>query len=190
MSKNSSWNFKSTELDGVFLIEPFCAVDERGCFVKDYNENIFKEKGIDFVVKETCNSFSKKNVLRGLHFQREKLMPKLVRCMSGKILDVVCDLREESPTFMKYQKFILSEENMNELYIPGGFAHGFLALEDSLFVYKSGEVFVSEYDDGVLWCDETLNIDWGIDDINKIIISEKDRNLQTFEEFREKYGSL
>lgn len=190
MSKNSSWRFKTTELNGVFLIEPFCANDNRGYFLKDYNENVFKENGIDLIVKESFYSFSQKNVLRGMHFQREKQMPKLVRCMSGKILDVVCDLREDSKTFMKYQKFILSAENMNELYIPGGFAHGFLAFEDSLVSYKCGECFVSEFDDGIIWNDKTLNIAWDTDGESKIIISEKDKNLQTFKEFREKYGSL
>ena len=190
MSRNSAWNFKSTELDGVCLIEPFCAVDERGYFLKDYNENIFKENGIEFVVKESFYSFSQKNVLRGMHFQREKQMQKLVRCMSGKILDVVCDLREDSKTFMKYQQFILSAENMNELYIPGGFAHGFLALENSVVSYKCGECFIGDYDDGIVWNDKTLNIAWDIDDESEIIISKKDKNLQTFKEFREKYGSL
>lgn len=190
MCNNSSWNFKSTDFEDVFLIEPFCALDNRGYFLKDFNSDLFEKNDIDFIVKESFYSFSKKNVLRGLHFQRERQMSKLVRCMSGKILDVVCDLRKDSPTFMKHQKFILSADNMNALFIPGGFAHGFLALEDAVVSYKCGEVFVSEYDDGILWCDKTLSIDWGVDDISKIVISEKDKNLQSFEEFRGKYGSL
>jgi dTDP-4-dehydrorhamnose 3,5-epimerase len=110
--------------------------------------------------------------------------------MSGKILDVVCDLREDSKTFMKYQQFVLSAENMNELYIPGGFAHGFLALENSVVSYKCGECFIGDYDDGIVWNDKTLNIAWDIDDESEIIISKKDKNCQTFKEFREKYGSL
>ena len=189
MSKNSSWYFKSTNLNGVFLIEPFCALDNRGWFLKDFNNNIFAQQGIDFNVKESFYSFSKKNVVRGLHFQREREISKLVSCLNGTILDVVCDLRENSPTFMKHQKFILSSDNMNSLFIPAGFAHGFLALEDSVMSYKCDEVFISEYDDGILWCDETLKIDWGIKK-GEAIVSEKDKHLQTFEQFRKKYRSL
>lgn len=189
MSKNSFWNFEPTELNGVFLIEPFCALDNRGWFLKDFNNDIFSQNEIDFNIKETFCSFSKKNVVRGMHFQREREISKLVSCLSGTILDVVCDLRETSPTFMKHQKFILSADNMKSLFIPAGFAHGFLALDDAVMSYKCDEVFVSEYDDGILWCDRTLGIDWGIN-YDEAIISEKDQKLQTFKQFRVKYGSL
>ena len=190
MPKNTKWNFNKTDLPDVFEIQPFCSYDNRGFFLKDYTRDIFLENGIKYDLKETFYSFSKKNVIRGLHFQREKQMPKLVRCLSGKILDVVCDLRNNSETFGKWKTFILSDENMKQLLIHGGFAHGFMALEDSLVSYKCAEVFSPEFDDGIIWNDTDINIEWNIPEGTEIIISDKDKNLQTFKEFKEKYKGL
>lgn len=190
MSENKIWNFKEACLSGVYEIQPFCSYDSRGYFLKDYTREVFLEHNINFDLKETFYSFSEKNVIRGMHFQREKQMPKLVRCISGKILDVVCDLRENSDTFGQWKSFVLSDENMKQLLIPGGFAHGFFALENSLVSYKCAEVFCAEYDDGIIWSDPDVDIDWGISENTEIIISEKDKNLQTFSEFKEKYKGL
>lgn len=190
MCQNKKWNFKETDLLGVFEIEPFCSYDNRGYFLKDYTHEIFLQNNINYDLKETFYSFSKKNVIRGLHFQREKQMPKLVRCLSGKIFDVVCDLRKNSKTFGQWKAFILSEKNMKELLIPGGFAHGFLALENSLVSYKCAEVFSAEYDDGIIWNDPDIKIDWNIPENTEIIISDKDKSLQSFRVFKEKYKSL
>lgn len=190
MPENSKWSFKETELSGVFEIQPFCLCDNRGFFLKDYTHDIFLDNIVDYNLRETFYSFSKKNVIRGMHFQREKQMSKLVRCLSGKIFDVVCDLRENSNTFGKWKEFILSGENMKQLLIPGGFAHGFLAIEDSLVSYKCGEVFCAEYDDGIIWNDPDIGVNWNIPENGEIIISEKDKNLQTFKEFTSKYKYL
>ncbi len=190
MGLDSQWSFRESSLSGVYEIQPFCASDNRGFFLKDYSSEVFSKNNIEYKLKETFYSFSEKNVVRGLHFQRQKQMPKLVRCISGKILDVVCDLRKDSPSFGKWISFVLSGENMKELLIPGGFAHGFLAVENSMVVYKCAEVFNNEYDDGIIWNDKEIGVDWGISGNTEIILSQKDRNLQTFNEFVSTYGSL
>lgn len=190
MLENIQWKFNKTNLSGAFEIQPFCTYDNRGFFLKDYSQEIFLENDINYVLKETFYSFSKKNVIRGLHFQRENQMPKLVRCLSGKIYDVICDLRKNSPTFGRWESFVLSEENMKELLIPGGFAHGFMTLEDSLVSYKCAEGFSAEYDDGIIWNDADININWNIHENTEIIISEKDKSLQSFREFKERYKGL
>lgn len=190
---NQQWEFSKTEMEGLYMIKPFCAFDSRGFFLKDYSDDIFLQNGIVYRPKEIFYSFSHRDVIRGLHFQRKRQMPKLVRCVNGKILDAVCDLRKNSPTFKKWRTFILSGENMAQLLIPGGFAHGFMALEDSLVSYKCEECFDAEYDDGIVWNDPDIGIDWKIG--NNIgdtgfIISNKDRNLQSFQEFMGRYGGL
>ena len=190
MNTNHQWNFKETSLKGVCEIQPFCAYDIRGFFLKDYSDEIFRQNDLDYELKETFYSFSNKNVIRGLHFQRCHQMPKLVRCLKGSISDVVCDLRKGSPDFGKWISIILSEENMKELLIPGGFAHGFMALEDSLVSYKCSETFYKEFDDGIVWNDPDINVDWKLDNTNNIIISEKDSHLQTLKEFIAKYKGL
>ena len=190
---NQQWNFSNTEFNGLYLINPFCSFDSRGYFLKDYSEEIFLKNGISYTLKETFYSFSQKGVIRGLHFQRVKQMPKLVRCINGSILDAVCDLRKDSPTFKKWKTYILSGDNMTGLLIPGGFAHGFMALEDSLVSYKCGECFAQEFDDGIIWNDPDIGIDWNPEaqiGIRNPIISDKDSHLQTFKEFLDKYGGL
>jgi len=187
---NSDFAFKFTEVSGVWTVTPFVREDERGNFIKDYNEEVFKKNGIDYLVRETFYSFSKKNTIRGLHFQRERQMAKLVRCLSGRIYDIAVDLRANSPTFTKYVGFELSEENNQSLLVPEGCAHGFLALSDALVSYKCAEVFMPETDDGIRWDDPDLCVDWPLDKGDKVIISEKDASLQTFSVFREIYGSL
>lgn len=186
----NQWSFSETAFKELYKIQPFCMPDNRGFFLKDYSDEIFKQNGIDYNLKEVFYSFSHKNVIRGMHFQHEKQMPKLVRCIQGEILDIVCDLRENSETFGKWQSFILSEENMTELLIPGGMAHGFLARKDSLVAYKCAENFCKDYDDGIVWNDPDLNIDWQISDDVCPIISEKDMQLQSFKEFSDKYKAL
>ena len=128
--------------------------------------------------------------MRALHFQREKQQPKLVRCVSGKVYDVVCDLRKDSPTFKKWLAFELSEENKKELLVPAGCGHGYLVLEDSIVSYKCAEKFYGEYDDGILWNDQDLAIEWPVDLVDELILSEKDKNLQTFRQFEEMYGGF
>jgi dTDP-4-dehydrorhamnose 3,5-epimerase len=182
------FSFSETDISGVYLVKPFAAEDERGNFIKDYSYKIFSNNGIIHELKEVFCTTSRAGVVRGIHFQRDKQQAKLVRCLSGKIYDVIVDLRQNSPTFGKWQAFLLSAENMDSLYIPGGCGHGFMALQDSVVSYKCDEDFYGEYDDGIIYNDADLAIDWP--DAGKIILSEKDKNLQSFKEFVGKYKGL
>lgn len=180
------FDFKKTELNGAYLITPFFAEDERGGLLKDYNVDVFKENGIEHDLKEVFYTISKKGVIRATHFQLVKRQPKLVRCVSGKVYDVIVDLDPASPTFKKWQGFMLSGENMNELYIPGTFGHGYLVLEDSVVSYKCGEVFYGAGDSGIKYDDKDIAIDWPFDLIGgkqNLIISEKDKNLMSFKDY-------
>ena len=178
--------FEETSLKDAYLIQPFYATDARGGFIKDYNIDIFRENGINHELKEVFYTISKRGVIRALHFQEVKQQAKLVRCISGHIYDVIVDLRPESATFKQWLGFDLTGENRNSLYVPEHFGHGYLVLEDSVVSYKCAEVFYGEYDTGICWNDPTLQIAWPIDQIggkDQLIISEKDQNLKSFEEY-------
>lgn len=176
------FNYKKLDLEGAYLISPFIATDERGLFIKDYSREAFFKEGIVHNLEEVFYTYSKKGVIRALHFQKVKQQPKLVRCISGKIYDVIVDLREDSSTYLKWLGFYLSSENNYELLIPSGFAHGYLVLEDSIVSYKCSEKFYNEYDTGIIWNDVSINIQWPLEEIGgveKLIISEKDKNLES-----------
>lgn len=185
--------FEKTQIDGVIKITPFCAKDIRGCFTKDYSKEIFAEHGIYHDLEEVFYTTSHKGVIRALHFQRVKQQAKLVRCISGEIYDVVVDLRKDSPTFKKWMGFWLSGENKEEILVPAGCAHGYLVLEDSVVSYKCAEKFYAEYDDGIMWNDEDIAVQWPLEKIGgkeQLILAEKDKNLQTFSEFMQTYGGF
>ena len=185
----SKFSFKKLSLDGAYLITAFYSSDNRGGFCKDFSKEVFAENGIDYDLKEVFYTYSHKGVIRALHFQRVKQQPKLVRCVKGLVYDVICDLRKDSPTFKQWLGFELSEENRNELLVPAGFGHGYLVIEDSIVSYKCAEKFYGEYDDGIIWNDSTLGIEWPLDRIgglDNLILSEKDKNLGTFNEFLSK----
>ncbi len=187
------FEFKETEIVGLIEVTPFNSDDERGCFTKDYSKEVFEANGIFHNLVEVFYSTSVKGVIRGLHFQRVKPQTKLVRCISGHIFDVIVDLRPDSPTFKKWLGFHLTGENKKELLIPGGCAHGFLTLNDAVMSYKCDEKFYGEFDDGIIWNDPDISVEWPLDNIGgqeKLIISDKDRSLQSFSEFMEKYGGL
>lgn len=186
------FSFEKTSIEGLILVNPFVAYDERGYFIKDYSKEVFEDNGITHDLKEVFYTNSHKGVIRALHFQREKTQPKLVRCVNGKVFDVVVDMRKDSPTFGHWEGFYLSEENKKELLIPGYCAHGYLVLEPSIVSYKCAEKFYGEFDDGVMWNDKDIAVKWPLEELGgaEIILAEKDKNLQTFEQFKEKYGSL
>lgn len=185
------FEFKETEIAGLIEVQPFCAVDVRGYFLKDYSKEVFDQNGIEFDLKETFYTKSFPGVIRALHFQRVKQQPKLVRCVWGKVFDVVVDLRKDSHTFKKWLAIELSEENKREILIPAGCAHGYLVLEQSVVSYKCAEKFYSEYDDGILWNDPDIGVKWPLDRVNnKIILAEKDEKLQSFAKFMETYGGF
>lgn len=181
------FEFKELELKGAFLIKPFYADDCRGGFVKDYNAEVFQSNGINHELKEVFYTISKKGVIRAIHFQLVKQQAKLVRCISGHVYDVIVDLRPNSPTFGKWLGYDLTDENMYELYVPPFFGHGYLVLEDSIVSYKCAEVFYPEGDSGIMFDDSDINIAWPfelIGGIDNVIISEKDRQLMSFKDYK------
>ena len=179
--------FSQTEIEGLSIVQPFVSEDLRGSFVKDYSKEVFEANGLEHDLMEVFYTYSKKGVVRALHFQRVKQQPKLVRCVSGKIYDVVVDLRKDSPTFKKWLSFTLTGENTKELLIPKGCGHGYLVLEDSVVSYKCSEKFYGEYDDGILWNDPDIGVDWPTEKVEKVILSEKDMALQSFRQFMDQY---
>ncbi len=187
------WNFEELEMKGAYKVTPFFADDVRGGFLKDYSKEVFEQNGIHHDLKEVFYTISHKGVIRAMHFQRVKQQAKLVRCVVGKVYDVIIDLRKGSPTFGKWQGFYLTQDNMVELLVPEGFGHGYLVLEDSIVSYKCGEKFYGEYDGGVKFDDEDMGIVWPYEEIGgkeNIIIAEKDKNLPTFKEFLDNYGNF
>lgn len=183
--------FEETSISGLIKIRPFFAPDERGFFSKVFEKEIFCENGIQMEPFEELQSYSHKGVIRGLHFQHNHSQDKLVRVLNGKVFDVAVDLRSNSYTFGKWQGFYLSAENREMLYIPKGFAHGFLAMEENtLFSYLCGDCYDPKSEDGILWNDKELDVKWPLDNIDKVIISEKDQKLQTFCQFKTIYNAL
>ena len=188
-----TWKFEKLPLEGAYKITPFYATDVRGGFLKDYSEETFSKNGIDHKLAEVFYTISHKGVIRALHFQRTKQQAKLVRCVKGKVYDVIVDLRKDSPTFKQWMGFYLTEENTIELLVPEGFAHGYLVLEDSIVSYKCGEKFYGEYDGGVMFDDPDLGVVWPFDEIGgreNLILADKDKNLPSFKEFMEGYGDF
>lgn len=190
---NQKFRFKETEIQGLFEISPFHADDNRGSFTKDYSREIFAANGIMYHLAEVFYTTSCKGVVRALHFQRERQQPKLVRCICGHVYDVVVDLRRNSSTFKKWLDFDLTGEKHYEILVPSGCAHGYLVLEDSIVSYKCSERFYAEFDDGIVWNDSDLAVDWPIHKIGgveNVILSDKDRHLQSYREFMKTYGGF
>ena len=175
---------EQTPLKDCFLIKPSVFEDKRGSFYESYNKEIFEKATglhIDFV--QDNQSVSSRGVLRGFHFQTgEFAQAKLVRSVFGEVLDVVVDLRPGSPTYKRNFKVVLSAENNLQLFVPAGFAHGFLTLsESSVFSYKCDKYYNREAEGGIIWNDSTLGINWNFPK-DEIILSEKDASLPTFKE--------
>jgi dTDP-4-dehydrorhamnose 3,5-epimerase len=171
----------STEIEGLYLIQPQILTDLRGYFLKTFHEKTFVELGLNTKWKEEYFSESQKGIIRGMHFQTPPHEHfKLVTCLRGKVLDVICDLRRESETFKKVISFELSALNSRQLYIPKGCAHGFLALDDnSLMFYKVSTVYNPTHDSGILW--SSINFEWPR---MNYIISDRDSKLQSLETFK------
>ncbi len=174
---------EETFLKASYLISPTIYEDSRGYFFESYNENRFHEAtGLTVKFVQDNQSKSNKGVLRGLHFQtKEYSQAKLVKVVKGSVLDVIVDLREKSETFGKYYSVILDDKKKQLLYIPKGFAHGFLVLEDNtIFSYLCDNFYNSISEKGIIYNDETLNINWNFPK-EQLILSEKDLHLPTFE---------
>lgn len=176
------FEFIPQKIKEVILVQPKVFEDKRGFFLESYKKTDFVKNGINVEFTQDNHSKSLSKVLRGLHFQTAPYeQAKLVRCVKGRIYDVAVDIRPNSPTFRQYVKVELSEENKKMLYIPEGFAHGFVVLsEEAEICYKASREYNANADSGIFWADEEIAIDWGID--FEPIISEKDKNLPRIRE--------
>jgi dTDP-4-dehydrorhamnose 3,5-epimerase/CDP-3, 6-dideoxy-D-glycero-D-glycero-4-hexulose-5-epimerase len=173
-------NIEKTELEGVYIINNFNASDDRGLFVKTFNKDLFTNNNLEFSIRESYFSVSKKNVIRGMHFQ---LPPhdheKLVYVPKGSIIDVVLDLRKNSKSFKKFLSIELSSENRKSLFIPKGLAHGFMSLEeDTITVYNVGTEYDSKSDFGIKY--DSFSFDW---EVENPIISNRDLQFDAVNEF-------
>jgi len=180
-------NVIRTKIEGVFVIEPQVFGDERGYFFESFNaERFLAQTGVEVTFVQDNESRSKRGVLRGLHFQREPYaQAKLVRVVQGRVLDVAVDIRPESPTFGGYVAVELSGANKRQLFIPKGFAHGYVVLEDdTVFQYKCDEYYRPESEDGIAWNDPQIAVEWGFPE-SEIILSEKDKNRHLLNELCE-----
>ena len=185
-----------TNLMDVKIIEPAVFGDHRGFFTESYSKEAFNEVGITFDFVQDNHSLSvEAGVIRGLHFQKgEAAQTKLIRVVSGAVLDVIVDIRKGSPTYGKSEGYILSADNQRQLLVPKGFAHGFVTLTSNVnFLYKCDNYYNAEADGGITFMDKDLNINWPID-YDQAITSEKDAKQQTFKEFEQNnpfvYGEI
>ena len=176
------FSFEKTQIEDVILVKTRVFKDERGFFLETYKQSEFQENGINCEFIQDNSSYSCAKVLRGLHYQKgNAAQAKLVRCVSGSIYDVAVDIRPNSPTFKKYVRVELSSENGYALFIPRGFAHGFVVLSDfATITYKVDNEYSPFADAGIYWADEDLAIDWGVD--FEPILSDKDVCLPRLKE--------
>ena len=171
-----------TSIEGLLIIKPDVFKDDRGYFFETYNKERFAQASLTMDFVQDNESKSAKGVLRGLHFQKPPYAQgKLVRVTKGAVMDVAVDLRKDSPTYGKWESVVLTEENKLQFWIPEGFAHGFVALEDNtIFNYKCTNVYNKESEGSILWNDPDINISWNIDNP---ILSEKDKISPLFKNF-------
>ena len=176
--------FIETKISDLIIIEPTVFGDSRGYFLESYNQKKFEEIVGKTSFVQDNESKSYKGVLRGLHFQKPPFeQAKLVRCIEGEVLDVAVDIRKNSKTYGKHVAVLLSGENKRQLFVPKGFAHGFLVLSDSaIFAYKVDNTYAPDHDAGFHWKDNELNIQWGMKD-SEFIVSKKDAELPSFSKF-------
>ena len=176
--------FVETKISDLIIIEPTVFGDARGYFLESYNQKKFEEivGKISFVQDNESKSY--KGVLRGLHFQKPPFdQAKLVRCIEGEVLDVAVDIRKNSKTYGKHVSVLLNGKNKRQLFVPRGFAHGFLVLSDSAtFAYKVDNTYAPDHDAGIQWNDKELNIEWGLEE-SEVILSKKDTELPFFSKF-------
>lgn len=180
--------FLTTDIPGLLVFEPTVFEDSRGYFFESFNENIFKEQGIELRWVQDNQSSSQYGVIRGLHYQLPPFaQSKLVRVLRGKILDVVVDIRKGSPSFGKGYSKVLSAKNKKQLFIPKGFAHGFSVLSEKAEVlYKCDQFYNKESEAGIIYNDAELNIDWRIPEENRVV-SEKDIQLPSFAQYNNSF---
>lgn len=168
--------FTESRIKGLYIIESRVYEDNRGFFMETYNHEDFKAAGIDDVFVQDNHSRSARGVLRGLHLQKSRPQAKLVRVVRGEVFDVAVDLRAGSRTYGQWVGALLSEQNRRQIYIPKGFAHGFLALsEEAEVAYKCSDYYCPADEAGIIWNDPEIAVEWPLDRIGEVILSEKDR---------------
>ena len=189
MIESGNFTFTQTSIEGVVIVDVKSYGDERGYFMETYKRPDFVAGGIDAEFVQDNQSSSAKGVLRGLHFQIQHPQSKLVRVIRGEVFDVAVDLREGSPTYGRWEGVVLSAQNRRQLFIPRGFAHGFLVLSDvAEFCYKCDDVYHPGDEGGLMWDDPALGIEWpALDDDaqldpSKLVLSEKDKSHPAFEQ--------
>ena len=180
------FEFKKTEIDGLMIIQPHMYLDDRGIYKKYYEKTVFNENGVSSLFSESSDIYSQKGAVRGLHYQTIDSQAKLVHVISGVLFDVALDLRENSLTFGKFHTELLKAEDSKVIFIPEGFAHGFISLaENTIFSYQCSGRYIPEACGGIRWNDPFLNIPWPLQEygIKNVIATEKDTNWPTFEEY-------
>lgn len=178
-----NFQFIKTGLQDLYLVEQRIYTDERGFFLESYNQREFHQAGLTMSFVQDNHSKSQRGVLRGLHYQKKHPQGKLVRVLRGAVFDVAVDLRRDSSSFLKWFGCYLTEENRRQLYIPPGFAHGFLVLsQEAEFAYKCSDFYHPEDEGGYPWDDPTFGIQWPLEGIEQLILSEKDRGYQPYRE--------
>ncbi|WP_253199663.1 dTDP-4-dehydrorhamnose 3,5-epimerase [Clostridium gasigenes] len=176
-------DFIETKIKDLYIIEPRVFGDDRGYFMETYSKREFYEAGLTMEFVQDNESKSKKGVLRGMHFQTKNTQGKLVRVTQGEVYDVAVDLRKGSKTYGMWEGILLTAENKKQFYVPEGFAHGFLVVsEEAIFNYKCTNFYSPEYDSGLLWNDKDVAIEWPLDGIEEILLSEKDKVQKTLKE--------
>ncbi|GKX67804.1 dTDP-4-dehydrorhamnose 3,5-epimerase [Inconstantimicrobium mannanitabidum] len=179
----SKFKFVDTGIKDLYIIEPNVFGDNRGYFMETYNKQDFLQAGLTMEFVQDNESKSSKGVLRGLHFQTQHTQGKLVRVTSGEVFDVAVDLRKGSPTYGQWKGVLLTEENKKQFYVPEGFAHGFLVVSDeAVFNYKCTDFYAPEFEGGVMWNDPDIGVEWPLEGINDIILSDKDEKHKSFKE--------
>jgi dTDP-4-dehydrorhamnose 3,5-epimerase len=180
--------FIETGFKGLKIFEPRVFADSRGYFFESFNKQVFDEAGIHSDFVQDNESKSQRGVLRGLHYQLDPMaQAKLIRVVEGEVLDVVVDIRVGSPTYGKSFSLVVSAENKKQLYIPRGFAHGFLVLSDTcIFQYKCDNYYSKESEGGIHFSDPELNIEWGFD-LSQAIVSDKDKILPPFKDCKNNF---
>ncbi|WKY47957.1 dTDP-4-dehydrorhamnose 3,5-epimerase [Eubacteriaceae bacterium ES3] len=179
-------NVIETKIEGLVIIEPSVFGDERGYFMETYNEEEFHKAGLTMRFVQDNESKSSRGVLRGLHFQTKFSQGKLVRVTRGEVFDVAVDLREGSKTYGQWDAVLLTEENKTMFYVPEGFAHGFMVVSDeAVFNYKCTNFYAPEYDGGIRFDDPDVGIEWPLDKVDEVLLSEKDGKLPYLKDIRD-----
>lgn len=186
-----AFKFIKTGIDGLLVIEPHMFPDDRGLYKKYYEENIFAENGITCLFTESSDLYSKKGALRGLHYQTVDSQAKLIHVISGIIFDVALDLRKDSPTFGCYHTELLKAEENKIVFIPEGFAHGFISLvDDTIFSYQCSGRYIPEACGGICWNDPEMKIPWPLEEygVESVIVTEKDKSWPTLSDYKKQIG--